>query len=80
VQRLVDRPTLDAVVTSSKDVAGVAKAYLEHGYTMNEIAAHLDVHYSTVSRRLRQYKAGQDHAECVIARPDPPAQIHRPLA
>jgi DNA-binding MarR family transcriptional regulator len=71
VQRLVDRPTLDTVVTNSKDVAGVAKAYLEHGYTMNEIAAHLDVHYSTVSRRLRQYKAGQDHAECMIARPDP---------
>jgi REP element-mobilizing transposase RayT/DNA-binding MarR family transcriptional regulator len=77
VQRLVDRPTLDAVVTSSKDAAGVAKAYLEHGYTMNEIAAHLDVHYSTVSRRLRQYKAGQDHTECMIARPDPPVHTER---
>jgi repressor LexA len=73
VQRLVDRPTLDTVVTSSKDAAGVARAYLDHGYTMNEIAAHLDVHYATVSRRLRQYKAGQDHAEYMIARPDPPA-------
>ena len=77
VQRLADRPTLDTVVTSSKDVAGVAKAYLEYGYTMNEIAAHLDVHYSTVSRRLRQYKAGQDHVTCMIARPDPPVSpIH----
>jgi hypothetical protein len=75
VQRLVDRPTLDTVVTSSKDATGVAKAYLEHGYTMNEIAAHLDVHYSTVSRRLRQYKAGQDHSICMIARPDPPVSL-----
>jgi len=75
VQRLVDRPRLDTVVTSSKDVAGVAKAYLEYGYTMNEIAAHLDVHYSTVSRRLRQYKAGQDHVTCMIARPDPPVSL-----
>jgi len=77
VQRLVDRPTLDTVVTSSKDVAGVAKAYLEYGYTMNEIAAHLDVHYSTVSRRLRQYKAGQDHAECMIPRPEHPVHTER---
>jgi DNA-binding MarR family transcriptional regulator len=77
VQRLVDRPTLDTVVTSSKDAAGVAKAYLEHGYTMNEIAAHLRVHYSTVSRRLRQYKAGQDHAGCMIARPDPLVHTER---
>jgi REP element-mobilizing transposase RayT/DNA-binding MarR family transcriptional regulator len=77
VQRLVDRPTLDTVVTSSKDATGVAKAYLEHGYTMNEIAAHLDVHYSTVSRRLRQYKAGQDHAGCMIARPAPLVHTER---
>jgi REP element-mobilizing transposase RayT/DNA-binding MarR family transcriptional regulator len=76
-QRLVDRPMLDTVVTSSKDVAGVAKAYLEHGYTMNEIAAHLNVHYATISRRLRQYKAGQDHAKYMIARPDPLVHTER---
>jgi REP element-mobilizing transposase RayT len=57
-QRLVDRPTLDTVVTSSKDVAGVAKAYHEHGYTMNEIAAHLGAHYSTISRRVRAHEDG----------------------
>ena len=77
VQRLVDRPTLDAVVTSSKDAAGIAKAYLEHGYMQREIADYLGVHYSTISRRLRQYRAGQDHAGYMITRPDPPVHTER---
>ena len=28
--------------------------YREHGYRLHEIAAHLGVHYATVSRRLKQ--------------------------
>lgn len=31
----------------------IAEAY-EQGYRLNEIAAHLGVHYATVSRRLKQ--------------------------
>jgi len=33
---------------------GIAQAYREHGYRLHEIAAHLGVHYATVSRRLKQ--------------------------
>ncbi len=49
----VRRPPLAALVTDSRDAAGIARAYLEHRYTQQEIADYLDVHYSTISRRLR---------------------------
>lgn len=55
-QRLVDRPALGSIVRTAKDSAGVARAYIEYGYTQKEIAAHLGVHYSTISRRLQQYE------------------------
>jgi IS30 family transposase len=41
------------MVSDSKDAPGIARAYLEHCYTQHEIADHLDVHYSTISRRVR---------------------------
>lgn len=34
--------------------APIAAAYREHGYTLRQIAAHLDCHYSTISRQLRR--------------------------
>lgn len=34
-------------------VDAVALAYRDEGYTLREIAAHLELHYSTVSRRMR---------------------------
>jgi IS30 family transposase len=34
----------------------IAEAYREHGYTMKEIADHLNVHYATISRRLRRHE------------------------
>jgi DNA-directed RNA polymerase specialized sigma24 family protein len=46
-------PPLSALVSDPKDAAGIARAYLEHRYTQQEIADHLGVHYSTISRRLR---------------------------
>jgi hypothetical protein len=49
----VRRPPLSALVTNPKDAAGIARAYLEHRYTQQESAAHLGVHYSTISRRLQ---------------------------
>jgi REP element-mobilizing transposase RayT len=52
-QRLIGRPPLDAIVNDARDAANIARAYAEHGYTMQEIAAHLGVHYATVSRRVR---------------------------
>jgi len=60
VQRLPDRPHLSAIlpVAASQETEAVSVAYLEYGYTMKEIADHLGVHYSTVSRWIhRQEKA-----------------------
>ncbi|MBI2891657.1 MAG: helix-turn-helix domain-containing protein [Nitrospirae bacterium] len=34
----------------------VGRAYIREGYTLGEIAAQLGVHYSTVSRRLREFE------------------------
>lgn len=51
-QRLAGRPTLSDIVANADDAIGVARAYVECRYTMQEIAAHLGVHYSTVSRRI----------------------------
>jgi DNA-binding MarR family transcriptional regulator len=31
----------------------------EHGYRLNEIAAHVEVHYPTVSRRLKQLERSE---------------------
>jgi len=52
-QRPATRPPLPAIVSSSEDAPGIARAYIEHRYIQHEIADHLGVHYSTVSRRVR---------------------------
>ncbi len=49
----VRRPPLSAIVADPKDAASIARAYIEHHYAQHEIASHLGVHYSTISRRLR---------------------------
>jgi putative transposase len=36
------------------DGDAIATAYRTYGYTLAQIAEHLGVHYSTVSRRLRK--------------------------
>jgi DNA-binding transcriptional regulator LsrR (DeoR family) len=46
------RSSLSAIVSDAKDTAGIARAYLEHRYTQHEIADHLGIHYSTISRRV----------------------------
>ena len=46
------RPKLERILKGSDD-RGILQAYKEHGYRLHEIAAHLDVHYATVSRRLK---------------------------
>jgi hypothetical protein len=47
------RPPLSALVADPKDAPGIARAYLEHRYTQQEIADHLGVHHLTISRRVR---------------------------
>ncbi|HVO92883.1 MAG TPA: transposase [Terriglobales bacterium] len=46
------KPSLERIFAKSGKKA-IAEAY-EQGYRLNEIAAHLGVHYATVSRRLKQ--------------------------
>ena len=47
------KPPLLRILAKNKDT-GIAKAYREHGYRLQEIAAHLGVHYATVSRKLKK--------------------------
>jgi DNA-binding MarR family transcriptional regulator len=46
------KPSLTEIFARSGE-KGIAEAY-EQGYRLSEIAAHLDVHYATVSRRLKR--------------------------
>ena len=47
------KPTLERIFAKGGE-NGIAQAYRQHGYRLREIAAHLGVHYATVSRRLKQ--------------------------
>lgn len=47
------RPRLDQLFARNKNTA-IIEAYQDHGYRLHEIAAHLGVHYATVSRKLRK--------------------------
>lgn len=58
-EREPDRPSLASVLANDDERAIVA-AHRDHGYTLIEIAGHLDCHYSTVSRRLRALEDGRD--------------------
>jgi transcriptional regulator with PAS, ATPase and Fis domain len=49
----VIKPTLERIFSKDRET-GIADAYREHGYRLQEIAAHLGVHYATVSRKLRK--------------------------
>jgi putative transposase len=47
------RPRLDTILKKG-DSGGIVTAYKEYGYRLHEIAAHLGVHYATVSRHLKR--------------------------
>jgi putative transposase len=47
------KPSLERIFAKSGE-RGIAQAYKEHGYRLQEIAAYLGVHYATVSRRFKQ--------------------------
>jgi REP element-mobilizing transposase RayT len=53
VQLKAARPSLERIFAKRGNRA-VVQAYKEHGYRLREIAAHLGVHYATVSRKLKQ--------------------------
>jgi REP element-mobilizing transposase RayT len=59
-QQQVGRPQLAAILSDAKDSVGIARAYLEHRYTQQEIADHLGVHYSTISRRVHTREEVRD--------------------
>jgi REP element-mobilizing transposase RayT len=46
-------PSLANIVVSHTDRAGIQDAYHEHGYTLRQIATHLDCSTATIHRRLR---------------------------
>ena len=58
-QTQAHRPALKELFGGKKNLdRAIGEAYRRYGYRMVEIAEHLGVHYSTVSRRLRQAEKG----------------------
>jgi hypothetical protein len=54
-QSQAQRPSLTMLFRRHRDqTRGIHDAYRQYGYRLAEIAAHLGVHYSTVSRHLKQ--------------------------
>jgi len=59
-QRLVDRPSLKSLFggadqnTKARRNQLIRRAHLQCGYTLSEIAAHLDIHYTTVSKVVNE--------------------------
>jgi putative transposase len=51
------KPSLERIFAKSGRKA-IAAAY-QHGYRLTEIAAHLSIHYATVSRRLKQLERSE---------------------
>jgi putative transposase len=53
------RPELKGLLGGKQNLdSAILEAYSRYGYRMAEIAEHLDVHYSTVSRHLRRAEIG----------------------
>jgi len=59
-QRYVARPFLSDLINTGKIISkkqrdiSIFNAYTRYGYTMKQIARHLGVHYSTVSRAVKR--------------------------
>lgn len=56
------RPPLDDLLTTSADSASIAVAHREHGYSMREIANHLDCGLTTIHRRIRAHETKEREA------------------
>jgi putative transposase len=59
VQLKAARPTLERIF-ARRSRGAIVQAYREHGYRLREIAAHLGVHYATVSRRLKNLEQEEE--------------------
>ena len=59
MQRYITKPSLEAILRhgdkSRKDKA-VYEAHVRYGYTLKDIAEHIGVHYTTVSRVVKRIK------------------------
>lgn len=53
------RPPLHAIVTSQLDSAAIVHAHRDHGYSMRQIATHLDCGLTTIHRRIRAEETSQ---------------------
>lgn len=57
-QRYLNRPKLSNLFSKSKDKTDrnkqIHRAHIQHGYTLKEIADHLRIHYTTVSKIIKQ--------------------------
>lgn len=70
-QRHATRPALVRLFRTGSD-AEIAAAVHEHGYRLAQIAGHLGIHPSTVTRRLKAFEATRtDIARPANSRPDP---------
>lgn len=70
-QRHASRPTLAQLFTTGSD-AEIGAAVHQHGYRLAQIATHLGIHPSTVTRRLQAFEASlPDLTKRKQARPDP---------
>jgi putative transposase len=70
-QQRATRPSLDQLFSNGSD-AEIGAAVHVHGYRLGEVARHLRLHPSTVTRRLRVFEAATgDVAERARSRPDP---------
>lgn len=60
-QRYLNRPPLPELLEKIKEKPArnkqIAEAYISYGYTMKEIAGTLGIHYTTVSKVIRQQRA-----------------------
>ena len=57
-QRYENRPGLEEIFkegeTKTQRNRGIASAHIKYGYMLKEIADHLKIHYTTVSKVLKQ--------------------------
>lgn len=66
-QRYVARPPLSELINTEKIISKkqrdvlIFNAYTQYGYTMKQIARHLGIHYSTVSRAVRREEKYNKH-------------------
>ena len=54
-QSMAKRPTLNELLDDKEDLnQAILEAYKRYGYRLTEIAKHLNVYYTTISRRLKR--------------------------